>query len=138
MFCKTVNQAVYYMNKPVKQKTSSITIHYKIWLESALGEGIMGDGKWRLLEAIDEKGSLSAASIALNISYRKAWGDLKKAEALLGTLLIDKQRGGAFGGTTNLTEYGKKYLALYKSFHKKLDTVFNKEFEAFLNEIEGL
>jgi len=125
------------MKKPQTNKTSAVTIHYKIWLESVHGEGIMGDGKWKLLRAIDEKGSLSAAANSLGISYRKAWGDIKKAETLLGIVLIDKQRGGASGGASTLTEYGTKWLALYKSFHNRMDKIFEKEVEVFLNKLEN-
>ncbi|MFA4853399.1 MAG: LysR family transcriptional regulator [Bacteroidales bacterium] len=125
------------MNKPKKDKTAAVIIHYKIWLESANGEGIMGDGKWRLLQSIDEKGSLSAAANSLGISYRKAWGDIKKAETLLGIVLIDKQRGGASGGASTLTEYGTKWLALYKSFRRKIDKIFDKEIEVFLNKLKN-
>lgn len=125
------------MNRAKKHKTPAVRIHYKIWLESAHGEGIMGDGKWRLLQSIDEKGSLSAAANSLGISYRKAWGDIKKAENLLSSVLINKYRGGASGGASTLTEYGKKWLALYKSFHCKMDKIFNKEVEVFLNKLEN-
>ena len=120
-----------------KQKSPSFSIHYKIWLESSTGEGIMGDGKWLMLETIDRKGSLSAAANELGISYRKAWGDIKKAELLLGAELIQKHRGGASGGTSTLTEYGKKWLVLYKDFHKKMDLVFNKEVEKFTTTIRN-
>jgi molybdate transport system regulatory protein len=124
------------MQKPQIDKTSAVTIHYKIWLESVHGEGIMGDGKWRLLQSIDEKGSLSAAANSLGISYRKAWGDIKKAETLLGVVLIAKQRGGASGGASTLTKYGIKWLALYKLFHNRMDKIFEKEVEIFLNKLK--
>ena len=55
----------------------------KLWISSDEAEGVFGDGKWRLLEAIEKDGSLNAASRSLGISYRKAWGDLKKAESCL-------------------------------------------------------
>lgn len=119
-----------------KQIALSFNIHYKIWLESATGEGIMGDGKWLLLETIDRLGSLSAAASELNISYRKAWGDIKKAEVLLGSELIEKHRGGSSGGNSTLTEYGKRWLVLYKDFHKKMDKVFKGEVEKFKTEIK--
>jgi len=51
---------------------------FKLWLSTEDAEGVFGDGKWRLLKKIDAKGSLKAASQSLHISYRKAWGDLKK------------------------------------------------------------
>ncbi len=120
-----------------KTGKAKISIHYKIWLESAHGEGIMGDGKWRLLEMIHAKGSLSAATKTLGISYRKAWGDLKKAETFLGFELIERQRGGAAGGASTLTEYGKKWLAHYISFHQRLDKVFEKEMKTYLNKLKS-
>ena len=122
----------------VKKSHSPITIHYKIWFESAKGEGIMGDGKWLLLETIDKKGSLSAAAQELHISYRKAWGDIKKAENLLGSVLLEKQRGGSLGGTSTLTDYGKKWLAFYKEFHKKIDVVFSREVEKFITKVDEI
>ena len=70
----------------------------KLWLSSSDDEGIFGDGKWRLLRAIERESSLSAAAKALHISYRKAWGDLKKAEECLGIKFIEKHRGGDHGG----------------------------------------
>ncbi len=53
---------------------------FKLWLSTEDVEGVFGDGKWRLLKSIDAKGSLKLASESLHISYRKAWGDLKKAQ----------------------------------------------------------
>ena len=75
---------------------------FKLWFSTADSEGVFGDGKWRLLKAIDDKGSLKKAAESLGISYRKAWGDLKKAESCLGTRLIEKIRGGKDGGKTIL------------------------------------
>jgi molybdate transport repressor ModE-like protein len=122
----------------IKKRSPLVSVHYKIWLESALGEGIMGDGKWLLLQTIDEKGSLSAAASSLGISYRKAWGDIKKAETLLGSALINKQRGGALGGASTLTEFGAQWLNLYKAFHSKMNKIFEKEAEHFLKNLENI
>ena len=67
----------------------------KLWLNSEDVDGVFGDGKCRLLKSIEATGSLRAASELLHISYRKAWGDLKKAQNALGVALIDQHRGGA-------------------------------------------
>ena len=79
---------------------------FKLWLSSKEAEGVFGDGKWRLLKAIETEGSLKSASESLQISYRKAWGDLKKAERYLNIALVEKQRGGEGGGGSDLTEQG--------------------------------
>jgi molybdate transport repressor ModE-like protein len=108
---------------------------FKLWLSTETDEGVFGDGKWRLLEAIETEGSLSAASKTLSISYRKAWGDLKKAERCLGTTLLKKQRGGSAGGRSNLTQDGKKWLKAYRLFRQDIEIAVER---AYTNRIKGL
>ena len=107
----------------------------KLWLSSKDVEGIFGDGKWRLLEAIDRTGSLSAASESLRISYRKAWGDLNKAQDALNTALVEKQRGGNMGGRTILTGEGKKWVKAYAKFHSDIEKAVEKAFEKHIGRI---
>ena len=107
----------------------------KLWLSSKDVEGIFGDGKWRLLEAIDRTGSLSAASESLRISYRKAWGDLNKAQDALNVALVEKQRGGNMGGRTILTGEGKQWIKAYAKFRADVEKAVGKAYE---KRIEGL
>lgn len=108
---------------------------FKLWLSTKDVEGIFGDGKWRLLEAIEAKGSLSAASKYLHISYRKAWGDLNKAEKYLHTALLEKQRGGSLGGRSTLTAEGKKWVKAYRLFRQDIEIAVEK---AYTKHIKGL
>jgi len=101
---------------------------FKLWLSTEEAEGVFGDGKWRLLQGIEDYGSLKAAAESLGISYRKAWGDLKKAEKGLGVRLIEKRRGGSGGGETSLTETGKKWVAAYGHFRRKIEKQIEEEF----------
>ena len=101
----------------------------KLWLSSKNIEGIFGDGKWRLLEAIDRTGSLSAASESLRISYRKAWGDLKKAQDTLKVALVEKQRGGNRGGRTVLTSEGKQWIRAYSKFRADVEKAVGQAYE---------
>jgi molybdate transport system regulatory protein len=109
----------------------------KLWLSTKDVEGAFGDGKWRLLKAIDTEGSLKAASESLRISYRKAWGDLKKAQDALGIVLVEKQRGGNIGGHTTLTEQGKKWVKAYARFRgdveKTVENAYEKNIEELVN-----
>jgi molybdate transport system regulatory protein len=107
----------------------------KLWLSSKNVEGVFGDGKWRLLEAIDRTGSLSAASESLRISYRKAWGDLNKAQDALNTSLVEKQRGGNRGGRTILTSQGKKWLKAYAKFRADVEKAVGKSYEKHIRRI---
>lgn len=113
-----------------------ISLHYKIWLTSVSGEGFMGDGKWILLKTIDNLGSLKAAADELKISYRKAWGDLKKIETFINIPVLERQRGGKNGGTTILTEEGKKLVRTFDKFHKETNIKIEKAFEKFLIELQ--
>ncbi len=101
----------------------------KLWLSSKDVEGVFGDGKWCLLEAIDRTGSLSAASKSLRISYRKAWGDLNKAQDALNTALVEKLRGGNRGGRTILTSEGKQWLKAYSKFRADVEKAVGKSYE---------
>jgi molybdate transport system regulatory protein len=98
-----------------------LNVRFKLWLNCSDAEGVFGDGKWRLLKAVEAGGSLRAASDALGISYRKAWGDLKKAEDGLGVALVDKKRGGSQGGRTHLTAAGRKWVGAYQRFRAEIE-----------------
>jgi len=58
----------------------------KMWLEE--DDHLFGDGVANLLESIDELGSISQAAAKLNISYRRAWGLIKKSESRMGIKLL--------------------------------------------------
>jgi len=102
----------------------------KLWLSATTAEGVFGDGKWRLLSAIESEGSLRAAAERLGISYRKAWGDLQKAEKNLDTALIERFRGGPSGGKSTLTKQGTDWLRAYNNFRsdieKAVDSAYKK------------
>lgn len=115
-----------------------ISLKYKVWFSSANGEGIMGDGKWLLLKEVSEHGSLKAAADALDISYRKAWGDLKKIEKFLSFKLIEKHRGGANGGNTIITEQGKAWIKAYDLLHNEIEKNIDKAYSHFVNNTKKI
>ncbi len=108
---------------------------FKLWLSTEDAEGAFGDGKWRLLKKIDAKGSLRAASQSLHISYRKAWGDLKKAQQCLNVPLVEKERGGIQGGQTVLTEQGKKCVNSYTRFRTDIEKAIDQAYEKHIKEL---
>ncbi len=108
---------------------------FKLWLSSSEVEGVFGDGKWRLLRAIDREGSLRAACESLNISYRKAWGDLKKAQEGLGVALVRKERGGRTGGQTSLTVEGEGWVQAYARFRQDIEKAVAKAYQKHFVEL---
>ncbi len=108
-----------------ESKYSNIRVNYKIWITSQDEQNILGDGKWKLLKEIDNRGSLTEAAKFIGVSYRKAWGDLKKIEETLGLVLLIKQRGGVAGGRTTLTDEGKRLLDAYEALQGKFQNAVN-------------
>ena len=108
---------------------------FKLWLSTGDIEGAFGDGKWRLLQAIESTGSLTAASESLRISYRKAWGDLQKAQEVLNKPLVEKHRGGTKGGQSALTEQGKQWLKAYTRFRSDIEKATEKAFQKYIMEL---
>ena len=119
---------------------NNILFHHKIWLSTGDDKGILGDGKWLILKAIEETGSLMGACLKLNLTYRRTWGDLKKIEQQLGFSLLEKSRGGKNGGSSSLSPQGQLLVNAFDRFHQKVDSVIKDafdEFKASLLEIES-
>jgi molybdate transport system regulatory protein len=63
-----------------------------LWLESG-GGMLFGLGRVQLLELVDRLGSLNQAAKALGMSYRAAWGRIKRTEQALGEPLLSQASG---------------------------------------------
>ena len=122
--------------KPPRSSKNDVFLRYKLWLSAVSGEGIIGEGQYKLLRLIEVKGSLKAAADELGTSYRKAWGDIKNAEELLGYDLTDKHRGGKDGGKSTLTDKAKNLLEAYDALHKKMDTAIEEAYDDFKEKIK--
>jgi molybdate transport system regulatory protein len=79
------------------------------------GAEAFGPGKARLLELIDEQGSIRGAAAAMSMSYRHAWLLLQAVEDTFGAPAITTATGGAKGGGAKLTELGKTIVARYRA-----------------------
>ena len=95
------------------RKSQKLLIKSKVWIEDEKGSMVFGLGRLKILNAIEEHGSILAASKSLNMSYRAAWGKIKATEDRLGKPLLTRQVGGASGGGSELTAFAK---ALVKKF----------------------
>lgn len=118
---------------------SNIRLHYKIWMSFSDERQIIDDNGWLLLCRIEEKGNLKLAAESMGISYRKAWGDLRKTEQMLRIRLTEKHRGGEHGGTTVLTSEGEKIVKAYRKLLLRFQDAVNDiiiEFKRTLKDKE--
>lgn len=69
----------------------------------------------RLLHAIEETGSLRAASASMNMAYTKALSMIKRAEKALNFPLTEKNIGGRGGGGSRLTPRQRSFYRIMKN-----------------------
>ncbi len=100
------------------------------------GEGIISEEVYALLQGIRDNGSLKAASEHAGLSYRKAWGDIRQAESLLGYELTKKTRGGKEGGKSVLTPSALRLLEAYTALHQRLDDAVEEAFAELKRKME--
>ena len=77
--------------------------------------GLLDSRLARVLELVDELGSLRAACRRLGLPYTVAWRSLARLERALGCEVVRSRRGGASGGGGELTEVGRRILGLYEA-----------------------
>jgi molybdate transport system regulatory protein len=74
----------------------------------------LGPGKVRLLELIDEHGSISAAARAMDMSYRRAWLLVENMNTMFRAPVITPAIGGMQGGGAVLTHLGREIITRFR------------------------
>ena len=108
-------------------------IKAKFWIENK-GEVVLGGGKTALFLAVDRLGSIQRAADEFGMSYRHAWGAIKKIEQRAGFKILDTRLGGKEGGA-QLTPKGKEFIGKVDSLIKDLQGIVEKRFK---QKFEGL
>src|SRR5215470_12350808 len=89
-------------------------LHARLEVETAAG-AMLGDARIRLLEAVDQHGSISKAARHVSMSYKTAWDALDDLDNLADQPVVERSIGGAGGGGTQLTGYGRKLVAMFRA-----------------------
>jgi molybdate transport system regulatory protein len=83
------------------------------------GSEAFGPGKVRLLELIEETGSISAAGRALKMSYRQAWLLIDELNRMFREPLVTSQIGGGGGGGAAVTKAGASVIRHYRDMERR-------------------
>jgi molybdate transport system regulatory protein len=102
-------------------------IKAKFWIENK-GEVVMGGGKTALLLAVDRLGSIQQAAEEFAMSYRHAWGAIKKIEQRAGFKIVDTKPGGRDGGA-RLTPKGKDFATGADALFQDLQAAIGRRFQ---------
>ncbi len=93
--------------------------------------GAIGPGKIRLLELVDETGSISAAGRAMTMSYRRAWLLVDELNRLFKNPLVATRLGGEAGGGAALTPFGKTVVRHYREMESEAHAALAPHLRAF-------
>lgn len=90
----------------------------------------LGPGKVRLLEAIGEHGSISAAGRALGMSYRRAWLLVDELNRSFREPVVQTMLGGKGGGKAELTEFGREIVRRFRAMEEKARSACGRDLAA--------
>jgi molybdate transport repressor ModE-like protein len=106
-----------------KDAFSKLKPSWKLWLEYN-GDYVFGPGAYAILKNIQEKGTITEGAKALGMSYRYAWGVVKKIEQTLGVKLLETFKGGTEGGGgARITDFGLKLMDMFASVQESFEHV---------------
>ena len=108
-------------------------VHLQLWLEGENGEGF-GRGRVELLKLVEELGSLSKAAKQLGMSYRGAWGKLKKAERIVGASLVEAAGTKREGYV--LTPEGKELVRRFQQWYEDVESFANKRAATLFSDFD--
>jgi len=104
-------------------------INARFWLLGQAGEAqtYVGIGRIELLEKIGKYGSMNRAAKEMGMSYKKAWQLIEELNTFSEQPLVVKNQGGVSGGGTQLTEQGKKVIAVFRAFEQRFQAFLEQE-----------
>jgi molybdate transport system regulatory protein len=108
----------------------------RLMIRVAFGRhGALGPGKMRLLDLIDQTGSITAACRDMGMSYRRAWLLVEGLKRAFREPVLTTQQGGSSGGGCSLTPYGREVLRRYRALEQKAREAVRKDLQAFEAEL---
>jgi molybdate transport system regulatory protein len=103
----------------------------RLTLRVDFGErGAVGPGKIRLLELVDEHGSIAAAGRAMGMSYRRAWLLIDSLNQSFRKPLVTTQLGGSGGGGAVLTVFGRQIVKHYRAMEAEATAATTRHLRA--------
>ena len=97
----------------------------KLAVETEFGN-FLGGTRIRLLEEIATHGSISKAAKAVPMSYKGAWDAVDAMNNISEKPLVDRSVGGHHGGGTQLTDYGRRVIAMYRAMEQEYQLSLNR------------
>lgn len=107
----------------------ALKLRSKVWLENEIGMTVIGEGRFEILKAIRDTGSLSKAAIKVGQPFRRVWARVKDAEAQCGVRLVERTSRGS-----RLTVEGEDLLKKYAELHRACNRYANAKFRKLFRD----
>ena len=117
-----------------KQTRIAVTPRAKVWLEVD-GKYVFGLGICRILEAVEETGSIKNAAASIGKSYRHVWARIKDVEQAIGLSLVATQVGGSGTRRSALTDAARQLVSGYHALREQVFTLVDEQFAARFRKI---
>lgn len=120
------------MNDP---SNPQLYLRTKTRIENGEGELLFGKGKTKILELIEQEGSIAKAAKKLGMNYKKTWAHIKILQKNIADQLVIPQKGGGGSGGTALTPKARELVRDYRQLQREIEEIANRRFaELFLQE----
>jgi molybdate transport system regulatory protein len=123
----------------MKRKTSparaiSLRLRFRVMRGSEIA---FGPGKAELLALIGQTGSINQAAKRMGMSYMRAWSLVQTMNRCFKKPLVIATHGGEGGGGAELTEAGRRMLALYRQLESKTSAATRATSKKILSQLES-
>jgi molybdate transport system regulatory protein len=100
------------------------------WLVDDQGKMIMGEGRQRIFELIQQTGSINQTAKLMKMSYRGVWGKIKATEEHLNKrIVLTERRHGS-----RLSDEGKRLLRDYARLKRECQRGDEEIFKAIFRD----
>ncbi len=99
------------------------------WIVDADNNIIIGEGRARILEHIDNTGSMNQAAKLMKMSYKAVWSKIKATEKHMDARIVHADRKAG----SRLSQDGKNLLKKYKQLKTQCMSADDKIFGGIFN-----
>ena len=103
-------------------------------LQVCTDEPVFGPGLIKLLEHLEENGSMKEACQKMEMSYSKGWKIINRAERELVTPLLIRHQGGRSGGKCEITTEGKAMMKKFRAMEAEVKACACDSFKRWFEE----
>jgi molybdate transport system regulatory protein len=107
--------------------SSGLAPRHKVWLTLG-GSFLMGPNYLRFLRAVDKTGTIGQAGKVVGWSYRTCLNRIRRMESILGTKVLETERGGAAGGGARLSSEARRLLGIFDRWQKDVAEYSRRSF----------